>query len=228
MKKLIMMLLGISLVGCSTQAQSLVNVSEERASVASERNDVYDYRHEICFSENDVTAYGNADLLYKISDPQVLLEHSTNVFVGYVESVDGCTAVDVNGIYYPFTYTYGTIRVIENYHGNAEGNIIYYRDGGIMELEEYLELSPAEMSSKARSMMNDTTPRYIKHIYFNDVEIEAGKTYLFYAVYDSDSEIYRLPHMQYGMCEITLEQNIIDPDTKSEMPLSDYIETYID
>ena len=202
MKRLLIMIVALLfLTGCAAYKDDMVN-EEDEAAAETEPTDLYDYAKNFVITENDYTVSVNADWAIDIRDMQVITENSTDIFVGFVRSKDGCFAnLDGKG-FNALLYTSGTIEVKEVYKGNAQGVIKYVRNGGIMSYAEYLDQAPEEMREKHLSMLQGEMPQYVSVQMEGDIPIETGKTYLIFSDYSAEADFYFIHFAQYGLREI--------------------------
>lgn len=206
MKKMIMIIMaGFMLTGCTNTSSPTAAVGSVTEDKQEESTVVYyDYMDEV--DENDsntLTGNSSADMLYDISDPNVLKENSTNVFLGTVVSKDYATCNPEGMDYIPTPYTVGKISVLENYVGNSEGTITFYRSGGTVTLDEFLKNAPQERIDKFNALEEENGEiQYIHSVIGNDIDLDAGTTYLFYANYDADYDRYFINGYEYGTREV--------------------------
>ena len=118
----------------------------------------------------------------------------SHVFIAKVESIDGCSTTVGNGRFSPIPAEYGKMRVLRNIKGSVDGDSIsYYRAGGIISIAEYEKDAPAEMIANEDKHRKESGNENIdKNANFyewkedGDIDIEVGKTYIFFAMYNEE------------------------------------------
>ncbi len=123
-----------------------------------------------------------ASIIGDITDPDEVFENATYVAVITVLSVDGCSNVDQRNGAYVYPYTYGKASIHQVYKGEVlEGQeITFVRMGGTIGWEDYLSSLSENERQKAERLSKDNHPSYVKEVFADDIDIEAGKTYLAY------------------------------------------------
>ncbi len=147
------------------------------------------------------------DLAVNIYDSAVREKGSDYIIIGTVLSLDG--AVNYNPVEKVGTsiLTIGQIRVDKVIKGDLPQQVIpFVRLGGTMCLAEY-EKGLTDSERQAYSYLASLTDQekrntYTTSINFDDIVIEAGKTYLMYMLYDSDYARYGLGYMDGGLREV--------------------------
>lgn len=192
------------LVGCG-------NLNSENPTKSSQVNQkkYYNYSDGLDTKKVDKVTI-NADHAIDISDVAKLRDFEMNVFIGTVESIDGASTTVANGVFNPTPYIYGKISVLSNLKGETKANTIdFARQGGIISVEEYEKFAPKEMvenNEKHRKSAGqeriDKANTYLDFTYENDIKLEAGKTYLFFSMYDENTGVYAIDGVQYGTREL--------------------------
>ncbi len=152
--------------------------------------------------------------------PQFLKEICTDIAVIRVISLD---YMDMDVSFFGMTFgkalvnncIYGTIK---------EGDVItYMKPGGYVNMETYNNAQPeAERENRlmVREMYGITTPlseEYMNILVNNDIEIEAGKTYLAYLTYNEKNKAYEIIGLERGLREVDIPKeseyvSVIDLD----------------
>lgn len=209
MKKFLLIIAtSLLLTGCA----SLKNTDQTQIPKTSEKEETikfYNYRDKIS-AENINIATISADHSIDISDVNQLRNFDTNVFIGTVESIDGCSTTVAEGTFNPTPYEYGKISVLKNLKGQTNSDTITFaRNGGVISIADYEKNAPKEMienddkhRKEAGQEKIDKASTYIELRYENDIVIEAGKTYLFFMKYVSSTDTYVVNGVQYGTREI--------------------------
>lgn len=200
-KKLMLLTICVCLSGCGA------NITDKDKTV--EKKTYTNYTESID-KENIDEVTIVADHVIDISDVSKLRDFDENVFIGTVESIDGCSTIIANNTFNPMPSEYGKISVLKNLKGNTNANSIKYtRYGGVISIAEYEKYAPQEMVANNEKHRNDAGQQnidkeatYMNFQYENDIEFEAGKTYLFFTMYESSTDTYVINGVQYGTREI--------------------------
>lgn len=111
----------------------------------------------------------SAETAIDISDVVKLRDFHTNVFVGTVDSIDGCSTTISTGEFVPMPQTYGKITILENLKGQIANNSITFAiGGGILSVADYEKDAPAKMIAN-----------HEKH---RDTEIDKEATYYHFSL----------------------------------------------
>ena len=205
---LLLLCLLIVLSGCGKKDAKVTNIQGNNSSIS--------YRDKLSIGEknlNHVTI--DSDNVIDISDVPALRDFVSNVFIAKVESIDGCSTTIGNGRFSPIPAEYGKMRVLRNIKGSVDGeSISYYRAGGIISIAEYEKDAPAEMVAneekhrKASGNENiDKNANFYEWKEDGDIDIEVGKTYIFFAMYNEETGYYNILGAQYGSRERSSEAN---------------------
>ena len=201
---LLLLCLLIVLSGCGKKDAKVTNIQGNNSSIS--------YRDKLSIGEknlNHVTI--DSDNVIDISDVPALRDFVSNVFIAKVESIDGCSTTIGNGRFSPIPAEYGKMRVLRNIKGSVDGeSISYNRAGGIISIAEYEKDAPAEMVAneekhrKASGNENiDKNANFYEWKEDGDIDIEVGKTYIFFAMYNEETGYYNILGAQYGSREIS-------------------------
>ena len=199
MKKLntiIMVFIAVMLTACSNQ--TVKNVKEET---------LFQYTSylENMNLEHIQNAETFAETAIDISDVAKLRDFHTNVFVGTIASIDGCSTTVATGEFVSMPQTYGKISVLENLKGNMPSDTITFaRGGGIISVADYEKNAPDELIAnheKHRNQEIDKEHTYYHFFYNDDITIEAGKTYVFFGSFEQTG-VFQIDGMKYGSREV--------------------------
>lgn len=144
-----------------------------------------------------------------ISDITALKNFSTNVFIATVDTIDGCSTT-ASGDYSPFPSIYGKLTILENLRGEIKNKTIsFIRLGGVISMADLEKDAPQELIEnrekhrlEAASENIDKENTYVNYMEKDDIQLEAGKTYLFFATYIPKANVYGINGAQYGAREI--------------------------
>lgn len=175
----LMLVVCLVLGGCASQNDVINKEAYFNAYDKINKNEVMNLS-----SEADVELnYGNADEMYKTAE---------QVVIARIDSVDGGSNYNEQTGEYIFPFTYGKMTVSEVIKGSfaVDQQINYIRMGGIITFDEYYKgLLPAEKQKLDAN--TDEKPKYVKRMFGEDIDIEAGKTYLVY-IDEGDTEDFPL------------------------------------
>lgn len=199
----------------------------------------YDYTDQI--DKNQVEQHiAEGDFIYDITDPSLIKDNSTHVFIAKVKSIDSATCSPYGpSSYQSIPFTIGKLEIIQNLVGETEDIINFSRVGGTVSLEEYdRNASPETLEKRQflRNQSNETPKNYIHAVFKDDIDLEAGQTYIFYALYVTENNEYAIQGFQYGTREIDNFQantrssqsdaTILNNVTGEKESLDDYLQTY--
>lgn len=138
------------------------------------------------------------DTAIALSDSQALAMQSTNIALVRIDSLDGANNYSEVTQQYVSPYTYGQMTLLQNIQGELSSgkNYEFYRLGGTLPAEQYYAGTlSAEQNAKRLELQaargESDEGKYIKDYAMDDVEIEAGKTYLAYLV--PENSYYGMP-----------------------------------
>lgn len=187
---------------------------------------------------------------FDVSNVTELSKHATHVFIGRVDSIDGCSTTVGSGEFSPVPEEYGKISVIKSIKGEIKNKSIKYaRPGGVISVAEYEKYAPEEAvkneeeNRKASGKENfDKNRSFYEMRHDGDIKIEIGKIYLFFAMYNKETGYYFISGDQYGSREISGmsgddkkafiksldkdELKLRDNDTGKNESLKNFIEKY--
>lgn len=181
----------------------------------------------------------NAELNHEYT-PSYMLENSTDVILGSIISIDS-SDMELNSV---VGYTYGTLLVDKTYYGSLETDtvITFAKPGAMMiSRSDYEAAQDPELQEKLQSLHTDDNGE----IYYNirvedDIDIEAGKTYLIYLNKLENKDAYEIIGLQNGLREADVEEtaavsllddvsgiNILDNNTGEWESLDSYVSSNI-
>ena len=122
------------------------------------------------------------ELAIDISDANWMYQNSQYVVLAHVESIDGGDTYNEQGDYHMYPYTYGSLKILNVYKGDLTigKSYQYVRMGGIVSFEDYKASLNPEQLDKMLLLMQGEFPKYVECYLGNDIEIQAGSTYLMY------------------------------------------------
>ncbi|MFR3676192.1 MAG: hypothetical protein ACLTW1_20215 [[Clostridium] innocuum] len=216
-KFLLIIATSLIVTGCA----SLKNTDQTQIPKTNEKEETikhYNYRDKISSESIDIATV-SADQSIDISDVNQLRDFDSNVFIGTVESIDGCSTTAAENAFNPIPYEYGKISVLKNLKGQTNSNTINFaRNGGVISIADYEKNAPKEMienddkhRKEAGQEKIDKASTYVELRYENDIILETGKTYLFFMNYVSSTNTYIVNGVQYGTREI------YQPSSKSSL-----------
>lgn len=132
-------------------------------------------------SEEILEAVSIVEIDYNPSDPEVMASKSSDIVLVTVASIDGGSNINEITGDYVHPYTYGKLQILDMYKGDLSvgQEIEYVRMGGIVTYDSYAaSLTPAQREK----FISQTEGKlaYVKVTGEQDIELEAGKTYLAY------------------------------------------------
>ncbi len=180
-------------------------------------------------------------------NPEYLLEESDAIVLASIISVDGASA-KYNSV---VGMTYGKLLVSETIKGQVkEGEILeYLKPGGLITVSDWESYQDPEANAKREYLRQvnkvniDKDNTYISLGLPDDIEIEAGKTYLAYLNYSDTYKKYEIIGLGTGLREVNIDKtNIVtysqnidnnalkikNNKTGEYESLNQYIEQYID
>lgn len=177
----VLVILGLIVVsGCSSKNDGANNNDANKTSYYNSYEKINEDDTMVLSSTADVNInYGDANEMYKIAE---------QVVIARIDSIDGGSNYDEQTKEYVYPYTYGKMTILDVKKGTLAANqqIDYIRMGGIVTFEEYYNsLFPAQKEKLDANMKEK--PKYVKRMFGEDIDIEAGKTYLIY-IGEGDTE----------------------------------------
>lgn len=233
MKKLLIgILITYILTGCSTNS---LNKTKEEI--------IYDTSTYITgdMKENIINSDVSALHTYEYT-PENLYKNSDVIAIIKVITLDGITLEENTVI----GDTYGKALINSVLYGNIkEDTITYFKAGGVVSIAEWEKYQPQEANEKRKqlrensSQLIDINSTYYSFKGEDDIEIEAGKTYLAYLKENGNK--YQIIGAGNGLRELQIEQtnkisseeiNLKNQKIKNNVTgefesLDEYIEKYI-
>ncbi len=205
-----------------------------------------------CAQNNDNTANNNVEKVYKnayldyedvdeistdadiigidITNSSKIFSAAKYVVVATVESIDGGSNRDLVDGGYVFPYTYGKLYIDKVYKGDIkEGSEVdYTRSGGIVSYRDWYNSLSQNEKEKHDFLSNGLHSEYVKTKLNDDIDIEAGKTYLMYMEDGNlrSNDEYMIAAWQAGLREISGMENAISDDYSSLKVLNNYTGQY--
>lgn len=198
MKKLILLTLLLSMIfGCSQNESSSQDVSQKSDKQITQSTDGND--SDVIYAEYE----GN--FAYDITDTQYVYDHTTEVVLIHIDSIDGVDNYSSVHDDYVSTYTYGKATVKKKYKGSLTENqqIDFYRTGGKIEFNDFYNGQPQREQKRLDNL--EVKPQYVVEKYKDDIDLEVGKTYLAYIVSEKDihnNGAYAIIYYQTGLREV--------------------------
>lgn len=202
--------------------------AEESGNLTSASNDlstVSDVKILTESPQNIMTVSSHADLLYDISDNNVLAEISDCIALVRVDEITGVSNKNrLTGNYISTSYTYGKARVLKVFKGNiGTAEIGFVRDGGILPYDEWIKGQEnteklIRMRREAGIPDSETDNMFVNYMPQGDISIESGKTYLVYMFRNPEFNLeneYIIQGYQFGLRE--LRQNSIGAQNATEL-----------
>lgn len=166
-----------------------------------------------------IKSVGNLDMLFNISDREVLNGLVDTIIIGKVTDIIGGTNYNPAKKVYTGICTVGKIEVIETFKGTLKANEIipFVRGGGVISIYEYEKgLYEAQKIKQGidKLSLEEKKTKYAEHHDQGDIQIEEGKTYLMYMKYDPENKTYGFQGFQYGLREFDpITRKIMNNDT---------------
>lgn len=137
--------------------------------------------------ENIQTVGSVVDYAIDIQDTAAVAKNSSNVALVRIEKIEGFGNYNEIVEEYTRPYTYGRMRVLENYKGELPvgETVKFYRNGGVLTAEEYYAGEGEERRAKYAELNVDDPELWMKktrYMTMGDIKSEVGKTYLVYLV----------------------------------------------
>lgn len=161
--------------------------------------------------ESIPTAGAVVDFAIDIRNPREVAEHSTNVALVRIEEITGFSNYSEIYAEYSVPYTYGKMRVLENYKGElpTDRDLKFYRNGGVLTAEQYYAGKDEGLRVKYAELNVDDPGLWTKKTRYTsmgDIRLEVGKTYLVYLVpegrHDTSGEAYGMIAAEGGLREV--------------------------
>ncbi len=144
--------------------------------------------------------------------PEYMLELSDLVALVTIVTIDGAST-EYNSM---FGMTYGSLLIEDIIVGdNIEKDIVgYIKPGGILTMSNWEKTQPQTANDKRNYLSEKSETEtnkddtYINIKLGNDIELEAGKTYLAYLNYNEKFDKYEIIGLGNGLREVNVEQQI--------------------
>ena len=181
MKRIMIILAGTVLMGCSSAAVS-GSVSESSAEPETSAAPEYEYHDAYApLGEDLLTGWSEFEFIeYHCDDKDYMYENSEDVVIGHALSLDrGSNVLETTGEY-TYPYTVGTFTVLKSIKGDLkEGSVyVYARTGGIITADEYYAQYPDNKDKVEH--MTGSNHDYFAMFPIGINKIEPGKSYLMY------------------------------------------------
>ena len=200
-------ILMISVTACQNNKNKPVTPDTGKTDIS-----YHDYRVSIETSEkNLMTVSSVSERIIRIESVPELRDFVSNVFIATIDNIDGCSTTVPEGHYTFMPYEYGQLTVLANIKGDTEGNTIKFgRAGGVISISDYEKGAPPELiqnddKHRREAGMENIDKEKNFYKFFTeegDIELEAGKTYLFFALRNPETGFYIINGAQYGSREI--------------------------
>ena len=150
------------------------------------------------------------EYVFDISNLKELEKYATHIFIGKVDSIDGCSTTAGSGEFSPVPEEYGKINVIKSIKGKFDSDRVKFaRPGGVISVAEYEKYAPEELVENEDAKRTasgkgniDKNTNFYEMRHDGDIKIEAGKTYLFFAMYNKKTKCYFIIGDKFGSREI--------------------------
>ena len=219
-------------------------LEEEKTSNQVDSYEVYSYITDDVLknsSESETTA------LFRTSyTPEYMIENSDVIALVTIITIDGAST-EYSSM---FGMTYGSMMINNTIFGNDIKEQVeeYIKPGGRISLEDWEKAQPQAANEKREYLRQqsgseiDKQNTYLNIVLGNDIELEAGKTYLAYLNYSDTFQKYEIIGLGNGLREINIEKKtsvtyqnydinslkIKNNDTKEWEDLDTYIQENIE
>ncbi len=180
-----------------------------------------------------LNSISSLDFNLDVTDLDYLEENSSDIIIGKVKSIDGTTNYNEKNKSYTFVSTYGTIQVEGIIKSNSKfslnDTVLFARMGGEITVAEYEKsLEPRQIVRQKIDQLTEEEKKnlYVRMYIANDIEIEAGKTYLMYLSYDESTEKYAIIGFENGLREYNKNNNTFKNNATGEFESLTYEITY--
>ena len=180
-----------------------------------------------------LNSISSLDFNLDVTDLDYLEENSSDIIIGKVKSIDGTTNYNEKNKLYTFVSTYGTIQVEGIIKSNSKfslnDTVLFARMGGEITVAEYEKsLEPRQIVRQKIDQLTEEEKKnlYVRMYIENDIEIEAGKTYLMYLSYDESTEKYVIIGFENGLREYNKNNNTVKNNSTGEFESLTYEITY--
>lgn len=180
-----------------------------------------------------LNSISSLDFNLDVTDLDYLEGNSSDIIIGKVKSIDGTTNYNEKNKSYTFVSTYGTIQVEGIIKSNSKfslnDTVLFARMGGEITVAEYEKsLEPRQIVRQKIDQLTEEEKKnlYVRMYIANDIEIEAGKTYLMYLSYDESTEKYAIIGFENGLREYNKNNNTVKNNSTGEFESLTYEITY--
>ena len=170
-----------------------------------------------------LNSISSIDFNLDVTDLDYLEENSSDIIIGKIKSIDGTTNYNEKNKSYTFVSTYGTIQVEGIIKSDSKfslnDTILFTRMGGEITVAEYEKsLEPRQIVRQKIDQLTEEEKKnlYVRMYIANDIEIEAGKTYLMYLSYDESTEKYAIIGFENGLREYNKNNNTVKNNSTGE------------
>lgn len=181
-----------------------------------------------------LNSISSIDFNLDVTDLDYLEENSSDIIIGKIKSIDGTTNYNEKNKSYIFVSTYGTIQVEGIIKSNSKfslnDTVLFIRMGGEITVAEYEKsLEPRQIVRQKIDQLTEEEKKnlYVRMYIANDIEIEAGKTYLMYLSYDESTEKYTIIGFENGLREYNKNNNTVKNNSTGEFESLTYEITYL-
>ena len=208
-------LLAVICSGCSSQHTENKG-NKQMSKPVIEAKEPYDAYAEIK-SKEVMDIPNSAEIDGDPSDTIDIYKRFPAVALVSIESIDGGDNINQTTNEYTYPFTYGKMKILAVYKGDLQVNatIGYTRMGGIIPFDKYYASLYPEQQSKIDRNMKDDKPEYVEMMFEDDIQIEAGKTYLVYLTSYPQYKIDDLPVYNIGGWEGGLREIQGNPKAKT-------------
>lgn len=209
MKKLIIVLLGLFLVGCS----EIENKNQENGEANNTGVNVYFNTNSNCVGTKRI------EKTYSNTDPKDMMNVADYVFIGSLDKFSSSEVYDDGKIKESMK-----VSVKKVLKGKLDENITVYRDGGSVSIKTYKEYPNAKVIDKTKL---EEFPNELKNAFMEVVPSSyflatQGKDYLFFIKNDGDT--FMVHNDAYGMLEVLEDDKVKNVYTNDESSISELLE----
>ena len=169
---------------------------------------------------------GFAEWEQNISDPKVLRELVDAVVIARISKIEGGNNYNPLEKVYTLITTIGQMEDKQVIAGDLKpGTLPFIRDGGMISAFEYekgLQDEDPAKKTLAKMSTEEKKNKYVKDFLNDDIELEAGKTYLCYIAYNKDYQRYSIGGYQYGTREYDEKTNTFKNNETGEWEKLDF------
>lgn len=235
---LILAFLLFVLTSCAGSTESGISSGKAASSSESGKETMTSSASSETEDENSIVlAKVEAEYAIDVSEPKVLRDNVSHVFVARVKSIDGCSNTAMDGTWYETPQTYGTLEILETYKGELHSDApVFAVHGGKVTIAEFEKDAPEDVIRYWES----------KRVYAGQTNIDkdtwyfdsscllegfgVGGIYLFFADYNENTDRYVLGYYEYSTRRIKDYDStpyVQDPDTGEFTPLSEVVDAML-